>query len=214
MNVLKLVFRFLIVIVIVLFVIGELVLPNEKMDESYGELFEVPWLMTREDGSKSELHIPGNYDLPRNEKVFVETVLPENIEENFYLCFFSNRQDMEIYVDEELRQEYSTKDSRPYGRSSSAAFSGVGVLLLALTMIADCVRGYIGQYKLVAIGIVGASFAAVIQLVLYFRRTIASSGFLIACGMLFLLVSSSVNTIRDLIRSEKEKQHAIYLESR
>lgn len=388
MNALKLVFRVLIVIVIALFVIGELVLPNEKMDEPYGELFEVPWLMTREDGSKSVVNIPGNYDLPRNEKVFVETVLPEDIEENWYLCFFSNRQDMEIYVDDELRQEYSTKDSRPYGRSSSAAFvfmkiregdggkvlrvsyqtdtaysgrfrsiyygekigiwglllkerggelvvsvllfflgiasvvvslilrfsykkpvdleylgwgvllaacwmicdsafrqlvfsnysivndvafvmvmlmpypfliymneiqnrrynifyvivcamiavdavvcvtlqflnlvdfvdsisvfaafSGVGVLLLAVTMIADFVRGYIGQYKLVAIGIVGASLAAVTQLVLYFRRTIASSGFLIACGMLFLLVSSSVNTIRDLIRSEKEKQHAIY----
>lgn len=156
MNVLKLVFRFLIVIVIALFVIGELVLPNEKMDESYGELFEVPWLMTREDGSKSVVNIPGNYDLSRNEKVFVETVLPKDIEENFYLCFFSNRQDMEIYVDDELRQEYSTKDTRPYGRSSSAAFvfmkirEGDGGKVLRVSYQTD--TAYSGRFRSIYYG--------------------------------------------------------------
>ncbi|MGN1170390.1 MAG: hypothetical protein ACI4SZ_01930, partial [Lachnospiraceae bacterium] len=382
MDSLKSVFRFMVVVVAVLFVIGELFLPRELTDETCCEPFDVPWKMIREDGSVSDITIPGDYEIERDEKVIVETVLPEDIEPNLYLCFRSNRQDMEIYVGDELRRRYSTDQARLYGNSSTAVFvfvkieegdggkplrvsyqtdteysgkfriiyyvdkmgiwktlfrgrggelivsilmlllggasvagslilrlcyrkpleleylgwgvfltacwmiadsifrqlffpnitivndlafilvmlitlpfmiylnevqkrrynffyviagvlvtvdavvcialqfldivdfsdsiavfagvSGIGMLLMAITIVADVIRGYIGQYKLVAVGILGATIASVAQLVLYFRRNTGSSSVLIAYGMIFLLVISTINTVRDILQTEKE----------
>lgn len=387
-DILKWVFRGLVLIVAILFLLGELLLPEQNADETHCEQFDVPWKMIREDGSTSDIRIPGNYDVNRNEKIIVETVLPEDIEENLYLCFRSNRQEMAIYVDGELRRQYSTLNSKPYGHSSTssfvfmkieegdggkilrvsyqtdteysgklriiyygdkmgiwgtlfkerggefiaslimlmlgmasvvgslilrfcyhkpveleylgwgvllaacwmlsdsifrqlifpnpsvvndlafvmvmlmpfpymlylneiqkrrynifyvivctlvaidsivcitlqflnlvdfadsisvfALFCGVSVLLMAVTIIIDCVKGYIGQYKLVAIGILGAIIAAVAQLVIYFWRNSSSSGVMIACGMIFLLIISIINTVRDILHIENEKQQAIY----
>ena len=388
MDFLKWVFRIIVFIVAFLFLLGEFVLPKETMSDAHCEPFDAPWKMIREDGSTTDIRIPGNYEANRNEKVFAETVLPEDIEENLYLCFRSNRKDMEIYVDNELRQEYSTAQSRFFGHSSPGAFvflkinagdggktlrvsyqtdtaySGsfqeiyygdkmgiwgylfhergdelivallllllgvasivgsvtlrfcyhkpldleylgwgvtfaacwmisdsifrqllfpnisivndmafvmvmllpfpfliymnelqkrrhntlyvvvsslaaldiivcltlqflnlvdfadsisvfgafcaVAVLSMVATTIADCFNGSIVQYKLVAIGILGAAAASVTQLVLYFGRKADSSGVMIALGMVFLLVTSSINTIREILRTEKEKQQAIY----
>ena len=388
MDSLKSVFRFMVLMIAVLFVVGELILPRELTDEICCEPFDVPWKMTREDGSVSEITIPGDYEIGRDEKVIVETILPEDIEPNLYLCFRSNRQDMEIYVGDELRRQYSTDQARLYGNSSTAVFvfvkieqgdggkplrvsyqtdteysgkfrviyygdkmgiwktlfqgrggeliisilmlllggasvvgslilrlcyrkpleleylgwgvfltacwmiadsifrqlffpnitivndlafilvmlitlpfmiylnevqkrrynffyviagvlvtvdavvcialqfldivdfsdsiavfagvSGIGMLLMAITIAADVIRGYIRQYKLVAVGILGATMASVAQLVLYFRRNTGSSSVLIAYGMIFLLVISTINAGRDILHTENEKQKAIY----
>ena len=388
MNFLKWVFRFIIFIVAFLFILGEIVLPSERMDEMCFQQFDVPWKMIREDGSTTDIRIPGIYNADRNEKIIVETVLPEDMEANLYLCFRSNRQDMEIYVNNELRQKYSTSQSRPFGHSSSgafvftkinasdagktlrvsyqtdtaysgnfqpiyygdkmgiweylfkirggelivallmlllgatsivgswvlrfcyrkpldleylgwgvtlaacwmiadsifrqllfpnfsivndiayvmvmllpfpfmiyinevqqrrynvfyvvvsslvvldivacitlqflnlvdfsdsisvfSAFDGVAIILIAATCVTDCIKGYIIQYKLVAIGVLGAAVAAIIQLVLYFGRKADSSGLMIAIGMIFLLIISIINTAQDILYMEKEKQQAIF----
>lgn len=388
MDSLKSVFRFMVLMIAVLFVVGELILPRELTEETCCEPFDVPWKMTREDGSVSEITIPGDYEIKRDEKIIVETILPEDIEPNLYLCFRSNRQDMEIYVGDELRRRYSTDQARLYGNSSTAVFvfvkieqgdggkplrvsyqtdteysgkfrviyygdkmgiwktlfqgrggeliisilmlllggasvvgslilrlcyrkpleleylgwgvfltacwmiadsifrqlffpnitivndlafilvmlitlpfmiylnevqkrrynffyviagvlvtvdavvcialqfldivdfsdsiavfagvSGIGMLLMAITIAADVIRGYIRQYKLVAVGILGATMASVAQLVLYFRRNTGFSSVLIAYGMIFLLVISTINAGRDILHTENEKQKAIY----
>ena len=121
MNLLKWVFRFFVIIIAFLFILGEIVLPKEIVDDMCCEQFDVPWKMINSDGSTTDIRILGDYEVGRNEKAIVETVLPEDIEPNLYLCFRSNRQDMEIYVDGQLRQRYSTSHSRPYGRSSAGA---------------------------------------------------------------------------------------------
>ena len=96
MDLLKWIFRFMVLAAAAFFVLCELILPEEMADETCCKPFDVPWKMIREDGSTSDITIPGDYEVGRNEKVIVETVLPENIEENLYLCFRSNRQNMEI----------------------------------------------------------------------------------------------------------------------
>lgn len=387
-NLLKWIFLILVVIIFSLFILGEIVLPKEMQDDSHCEQFDVPWKMLNSDGSTTEIRIPGKYEVPRNDKMIVETVLPKDIKENMYLCFRSNRQDMEIYVDGELRERYSTENSRVFGHSSPGAFvfmkikgedgektlrvvyktdtaysgniqkiyygdkmgiweslfkgrgvefflailmfllgifsvvaslavhfyyhksvelvyigcgvtfaacwmisdsvfrqlifpnvsivndlafamvmmlpfpfmiymnevqkrryniayvivctmvaldiivcitlqllnivdfvdsisvfswfCGGGVLLIFVTIIADCVRGYIRQYKWEAIGVFGAAVAAILQLLLYFARIADSNGMAIASGMIILLVISSINTIRNILNIEKEKQQAIY----
>lgn len=387
-NILKGLFCFLLVLVFSLFVLGQIFLPKDMSDDSQCEQFDVPWKMINSDGSTTDIRIPGKYELARNEKMIVETVLPKDIKENLYLCFRSNRQDVEIYVDGELRERYSTETSRVFGQSSPGAFvfmrikdgdagktirvsyktdtaysgnlqeiyygdkmgiwefmfnergdefilaifmlllgiisiiaslmvrfyyhksvelgylgcgvtfaacwmisdsvfrqiifpnvsivndlafvmvmmlpfpfmiymnevqkrrynpayivvcsmvaldiivfntlqflnildyadsisifslfCGAAVLLIIITLIADCIRGNIRQYKLEAIGVLGASVAAVLQLLLYFARIAYSSGMAIASGMIVLLVISSINTVHNILNIEKEKQQAIY----
>lgn len=91
------------------FILGEFILPKEIKSDTHFELFEVPWKMICQDGTTMDIKIPGICPADRNEIVTVETVLPEDIKENLFLCFRSNRQDMELYVDNELRQSYSTE---------------------------------------------------------------------------------------------------------
>ena len=51
----------------------------------------------------------------------VETILPFNVAGKS-LCFRSSRQDVEIYVDGRLREEYSKEDTRLFGKTSAAAY--------------------------------------------------------------------------------------------
>lgn len=388
MDLLKWVFHIIVFFVAFIFILGEFILPKEIKNDTHFELFEAPWKMIRQDGTTMDIRIPGIYPAERNEIVTVETVLPEDIKENLFLCFRSNRQDMELYVDNELRQSYSTEKSRLFGHSSPGAFvflkikegdggktlrvtyqtdtaysgnlqeifygdimgiwsyqfkergeelivailllilgiisilgswglhfcyhkpleleylgwgvtfaafwmiadsvfrqllfpnisavndmafvmvmllpfpfliymnevqkrrynvlyvvisalvaldivvcitlqflnlvdfsdsiavfagfCGISIILIIVTCIMDCIKGYIAQYKLVAIGVLGAAVACVIQLVLYFQRIANSSGVMIALGMIFLLVISCINTIRDIFHMENEKKQAIY----
>lgn len=388
MNALKWVFRGMVLVIVVLVIVGESVLPKEIWDDSHCEEFVASWKMLNSDGGITDITIPGDYEVARGEKLVAETVLPEDIEENYYLCFRSNRQDITLYVDNELRQKYSTSQSRAYGHSSPGAyvflkiqngdggktlraeyqsdspysgklrvifygdkmgiwkflfrergaefiiavvmlllgiisvlgslilrfcyrkpleleylgwgvmlaacwmisdsifrqfifpnvsiindlafvmvmllpfpfliymnevqnrrynllyvivcsllaidsivwivlqflnivdfsdsisvFSGFcagAMLLLLVTIIVDCFSGYIGQYKLVAIGIFGACLAAAMQLVLYFTRIAGNSGVMLAGGMIFLLAISTINTMKDILNIEKEKQQAVF----
>ena len=57
----------------------------------------------------------------------VETVLPMDIESGRYLCFRSAKQDMKFYVDGQIRKEYSTKESRLFGRLSAVAYVFVNI---------------------------------------------------------------------------------------
>lgn len=385
---LKKIFLILIVSIFSLFILAEIVLPEELQDDSYCVKFDIPWKMVHSNGVISDIRIPGKYKVARNEKLIVEAVLPSDMKENLYLCFRSNRHDMEIYVDGRLRTEYSTKKSRIFGHSSPgalvfmktkaadsgktirvsyktdtaysgdlqqifygdkmgiwkymfhergtefilallvlllgvitiiasilvrifyhkslelgylgcgvtfaacwmisdsvfrqlifpnvsivndmafvmvmtlpfpfmiylneiqkrrynpayvivsaiialdiitfnalqfmnimdytdsiaifASICGTAVFMMFVTIIMDCVRGYIRQYKWEAIGICGAAVFGIIQLVLYFQRVADSRGVAIAFGMIILLVISSINTIQNILNIEKEKQQAIY----
>ena len=91
-----------------------------------------------------------------------------------------------------------------------AMFCGLAVLLIVITVVADCIRGNIRMYKWEAMGIAGAALTAILQLLLYFDRIANSSSMAIASGMIILLIISSINTIKNILSIEKEKQHAIY----
>lgn len=73
-------------------------------------------------GGRISQKIPGHCDAKKNETIIVETKLPLDISEDMYLCFRSAKQDMEIYVDGQLRQNYSTEDTRLFGKVSAAAY--------------------------------------------------------------------------------------------
>lgn len=118
-----LIFAVLVLAVSCYFFLGERLLPSDKMDDAYicteyiGE-----WERITADGTREPVEIPGRCEADRNEIVVVETVLPENIENGMYLCFRSGKQDMWFYVDGALRKEYSTRETRLFGRMSAAVY--------------------------------------------------------------------------------------------
>lgn len=116
-------FAIMIILVTVYFICGEMFLPADRID--WGDFcteYTGKWERVTETGAREPVEVPGKYEADRNEIVVVETVLPENIMNNRYLCFRSAKQDMKFYVDGILRQEYSTKKTGISGRVSAAAY--------------------------------------------------------------------------------------------
>ena len=119
----KLIFRILIVAVFLYFLLGELLLPSQSLDKEYRcEVYTGEWIRYLADGTSEKVEMPGKYEVKRNEKVHLETTLPFPIPNGMSMCFWSNRQDFEIYIDGQLRQEYSTDSSRLFGKSSSGSY--------------------------------------------------------------------------------------------
>lgn len=118
----------LIIIVGAYFIFGEILLPSDKLDqEAACAKYTGEWVRVMEDGTKEQISMPGKCVAARNEKIIVETVLPDQIENDYYLCFRSAKQDMKFYIDGQLKKEYSTEESRLFGRISAAAYLFVDI---------------------------------------------------------------------------------------
>lgn len=103
--------------------LGQLFLPDEMADTFAAcKVLDTEWMLIKEDGTKEAFEIPGKYDAGHNELVSIETILPDEFVYGDYLCFWSLRQDVKIYIDGVLRREYSTRDTRLFGKTSSAAY--------------------------------------------------------------------------------------------
>ena len=119
----KIIFVLLAVGVCLYLICGEMYFPAENQNKTFGyKDFSIGWEWVKEDGTKIPAELPGKNEVERNQVMVIENTLPEYLEDNLYMCFRSSKQEMKIYVDGELRQEYSTKDTRPFGRVSAVAF--------------------------------------------------------------------------------------------
>ena len=388
MTILKNVFLLFVFIICTYFVLGQIFLSHEKDigDEEYST-FSDGWIWIKEDGTREKMDIPGKCGSERNELVVIENVIPDDVRDNLYLCVRSSKQEMKVYIDGKLRQEYTTEDTRWFGKVSAVAWvfieldsedagkiiqietqtdssytgvfhdihygekwdiwckffedhgvelmigllmlvlgvasiiisialklsykkeiameylgwgvfltalwilansvfrqvlfpsisvisdiaffmvmllaipfmlyinsvqkgryqtafsiavlanlvdavictllhvanlvdftdtikymgmiAGASIGVLLLTLVWDIFKGYIKQYKLVAIGIAAMCFASVIQLIIYFTWTNQFSGSVIAIGLVFVLIISFVNTMKEVLNTEREKQQAV-----
>lgn len=110
------------VAVVLFLILGETLMPRENVSVGQDcEVFEAEWKRVFANGSWERISIPGICEAERGEVVRVETTLPEN-QEDIWFCARASQQDMKIYVGEELREEYSTKDTRPFGVNSASAY--------------------------------------------------------------------------------------------
>ena len=122
-SIISFIFYTFIFLVASYFILGELLLPSDELDKEFiCEEYKGDWERITEDGERVPINVPGSCEAERNELVIIETTLPETIENNRYLCFRSAKQEMKIYVDGELRQEYSNEDTRLFGRLSAVAY--------------------------------------------------------------------------------------------
>ena len=89
------------------FWVGQIVMPNENRKEnSTFRVFEADWVQIMPDGEQVSLEIPGTCDMEYGEWGTIMTQLPHDLEET-WICMRSMQQEMNIYVGDELRKEYS-----------------------------------------------------------------------------------------------------------
>lgn len=105
------------------FILGECFLPADEWGSAMDlQCYTGQWVRVLEDGTRISQQVPGKCPADRNEVVVLETTLPETLQEDTYLCFRSAKQDMEIYLDGQLKQTYSTQETRLSGRTSAVAY--------------------------------------------------------------------------------------------
>ena len=105
--------------VVGLMFIGEYTLPDERTYtdmtvEDYGE----GWERIRWNGVAEPIELPGNYDVEGNHLFVIRKKLDVWTDRDSFLSFNSEMQDVKAYVDNELRYEFSTKDTRLFGSHS------------------------------------------------------------------------------------------------
>lgn len=115
------VFFILAVILIAGFVlIAQFFLPDERNEyQNECRVFDVAWQRVMDDGTQHPIEFPGKVPAERNEVVTIVTTVPTDIMEGEAICFNQVWQDIDIYVDGELRISYNTKDSRLFGTNSA-----------------------------------------------------------------------------------------------
>ena len=86
-------------VVVLFFVIGEVVLPDERDTVNMEcEVFETDWYHVLEYGERTKIEVPGKVPAEFGEVVTIETTLPNDIFNRECLCFKVVWQDVEVYV--------------------------------------------------------------------------------------------------------------------
>ena len=104
------------------FAIAQMVLPAENQHgTALRSVYEGTWEQVKEDGSRVQVSVPGQMECAQGEWVTLETRLPQQME-NTWLCLRSLQQDVKVYIEDELRTEYSTIESQLFGKTSTITY--------------------------------------------------------------------------------------------
>ncbi len=150
-------FNISIALIIVLFIIGQIFMPDER-DHDSGTCFEFHdnWTYTDTDGESTLFTIPGKTDGKTGEPSTIRNTLPDDMSGLTSLCIQSLWQDVEIYIDDQLRQSYTTKDSRPFGENSAIRYVFADLYPedagKTITITTTSTTSYSGQYQFIYIG--------------------------------------------------------------
>ena len=122
-KIVKFIFMLCVTAVLSYWILGEIFMPAEnRVEESAFYPFSDGWVWIKDDGTREEIQIPGKCPAERNELIVVENTLPENVDDNLYLCIRSSKQEMNVYIDNALRYTYSTSETRLFGKVSAVAW--------------------------------------------------------------------------------------------
>ena len=118
MKYMKAAFIILTFLVFGYFIAGQLLLPADVMDDkNVCYVLDTDWYWVEEDGTRRQIELPGQCE----EEVVLETSLPDPLDP--YVTSISFRgEDLKAYVDGELRQEYTTENTRWFGHKSPESY--------------------------------------------------------------------------------------------
>lgn len=85
------------------------------------------WMLVREDGSRYEINLPAVERAGTGERLIIENKVPDNVQDNMVILTRSSRQNIYIYVDEELRTEYVADKLNFWVRNVPSAYVFVPV---------------------------------------------------------------------------------------
>lgn len=121
-TIFNILFGVMLVGVITFFIVGELFMAKENpTDAGTCATNNTGWERVYEDGTRESIELGGQCKAKRGEVVRIEQRLPDN-QESTWFCMRASQQDMYVYVGEELRKEYTTKESRIFGKNSASAY--------------------------------------------------------------------------------------------
>lgn len=105
------------------FVFMQLFGANEQNHDvqSHSVVYTQSFYWEKEDGSKQKINLPGKYEVKPGHTMIISTTLPEDYNETS-IAIRSSLQDVKFYVDNTLRTEYSTKDTRLAGKNSASRY--------------------------------------------------------------------------------------------
>ena len=110
----------ILVLILAFLVIGQRIYPDERdvLATECG-VFDSQWQQVLENGERVDVTVPGQVPAEWGEVVTLVTTLPDQVYNGESICFRTIWQDVDIYIDGELRVSYTTKDSRPFGKNSA-----------------------------------------------------------------------------------------------
>ena len=83
------------------------------------------------------------------------------------------------------------------------------IVLMAVTLVRDIVKGHAREYREVVIGLAGLMLAGIFEIGLTYIVEAQLNGIALCMGLVVLLCAAGLKTIRDLFNVEKEKQLAV-----
>ncbi|MBO5088790.1 MAG: response regulator [Lachnospiraceae bacterium] len=83
------------------------------------------------------------------------------------------------------------------------------ILTMAVTITRDIIKGYVKDYREVAIGFAAIMVAGVLEIALSYVVSAKLNGISLCIGLVVLLFTAALKTIRDTFNIEKEKQVAL-----
>lgn len=90
-------------------------------DPSKSIIYSGSFYWNKEDGTKQKIDIPGTYEVKPGHTMVLTTTLPKDYNETSF-AIRSSLQDIQFYVGNSLRAQYSTKDTRMAGKNSASRY--------------------------------------------------------------------------------------------
>lgn len=116
-------FYLMMAFLIVGFIIAECILPSERSRSVSDNniTYEGSFTWEKSDGERETIEVPGRYDVKPGDTMVITTVLPDDFNANV-MAIRASLQTVRFYVDGSLREEYDTKDTRPFGKDSASRY--------------------------------------------------------------------------------------------
>ena len=83
------------------------------------------------------------------------------------------------------------------------------VAIMAITILTDIIKGYVREYREVAIGFAALMAAGICEVALTYMVSTKINGIALCAGLVVLLAAAGLKTVRDVVQIEREKQKAI-----
>lgn len=126
------IFRIMLFVIVSIALLASYVMPREEEQTFYttgskiaydeeSVIFNGEFYRVYEDGHREKITLPGKYSVQRGEPLVVESTLPADYDENA-IIIRSSQQNLRIYVDDVLRADYDTKETRPMGTQTTSRY--------------------------------------------------------------------------------------------